>query len=199
MSNTPESRRLRIKSMLSYEGYEEYYNHYVRWAENQGLVPDEKMTREFFDAQMSRMDSYARQQLAREAKKAGLPIPPNLLVQEDPYDRLAIAQAKKLDKPIKCPHCQKDMPMIAGTADADTTNIVPNRPALCVQCGGLSLTQPGQKLVPITMAELEFRGLVTKEDRYILDVASQRVKADKARGITTNIQAVMSELRNRRN
>ena len=49
------------------------------------------------------------------------------------------------------------------------------------------------------MDELEFRGLVTKEDRYILDVVSQRVKADKARGITTNIQAVMSELRNRRN
>ena len=195
MSNTPESRRLRIKSMLSYEGYEEYYNHYVRWAENQGLVPEEKMTHEFFDAQMSRMDSYARQQLAREAQKAGLPIPPNLLVQEDPHDRMA--QAKKLDKPMKCPHCQKDMPMIAGTAD--TTNITPNRPALCGQCGGLSLTQPGQKLVPITMDELEFRGLVTKEDRYILDVVSQRVKADKARGITTNIQAVMSELRNRRN
>ena len=87
--------------MLSYEGYEEYYNHYVRWAENQGLVPEEKMTHEFFDAQMSRMDSYARQQLAREAQKAGLPIPPNLLVQEDPHDRMA--QAKKLDKPMKLP------------------------------------------------------------------------------------------------
>jgi hypothetical protein len=202
MSNTPDAHRLRIKSLLSYEGYEEYYNVYKKWAEEQKVPLEKKMSREEFESRLSQADTTTRQQIAIEARRLGLTVPPNYAPQQvnikprrDQYQ--ALSQGTKLGKPVTCPHCQEQMPLISGH-----TRLEPNRPGLCVSCGGLTLTQADNTLVKLTpdkLAEMEFRGLITAEDHNILTLVSQRVKADKARGVITNIPALMAELRNLRN
>lgn len=54
-SNDHEAMRLRIKSMMSYEGYLEYYEAYSNWQKSQGKTAEKPMSRPFFDSQLASM------------------------------------------------------------------------------------------------------------------------------------------------
>lgn len=75
MSNDPEAVKLRIKSMMSYEGYLEYYKCYSNWERSQGRTPQPVIDKKFFNSRMASMDLSLRKQIARIAFEFGVDVP----------------------------------------------------------------------------------------------------------------------------
>ena len=75
MDNSIESRRLRIKSMMSYEGYEEYYNQYADWCKSTGQTPQPKMDRVYFNKQLNSMSQTTKDAILNHAIQFGVPVP----------------------------------------------------------------------------------------------------------------------------
>lgn len=75
MSNDPEAMRLRIKSMMSYEGYLEYYEAYSQWQKSQGKTAEKPMSRLFFDSRLASMPKSYRQVIVHQAGEWGVEVP----------------------------------------------------------------------------------------------------------------------------
>jgi hypothetical protein len=78
-SNSHEAKRLRVMSLMSYEGYEEFYKNYEGRLLQKGLTPEVKMTKEFFDEMLARLDLEPRLFIIRMAERTGVPVPPSFL------------------------------------------------------------------------------------------------------------------------
>jgi phage/plasmid-associated DNA primase len=75
MSNDHEAMKLRIKSMMSYEGYLEYYEAYSKWQKSQGQTAEKPMSRSFFDSRLASMPKSYRKAIVHQAGEWGVEIP----------------------------------------------------------------------------------------------------------------------------
>ena len=81
-TNEPEAMKLRLKSMMSYEGYLEYYKAYANWTKQKGEIPEEPMTRQFFNSQLRNIPSDLKREIVRRAFDLKVEVPKGFLTVE---------------------------------------------------------------------------------------------------------------------